>query len=50
MKNTFWTIFGDNYYRVKNAELLKAPVNDDNTVDAEHKSKALLVSSEILTN
>ncbi len=49
MKNTFWTIFGDNYYRVKNGELLQAPVNVDNTVDAEHESQALSVSSEILT-
>ncbi len=48
MKNTFWTIFGDNYYRVKNGELLQAPVSIDNSVDVEHEINSASVPSNIL--
>ena len=50
MKNTFWTIFGENYFRIKNGVLLQAPVNSNNTVDAEHESRATSVATNILTD
>lgn len=48
MKNTFWTIIGSSYYRIKDGELLQAPINIDNSVDTEHELKAQVVSPDVI--
>ena len=48
LKNTFWTKFDKDFYRLSNGILCQAPSNADNTVDAEHSVNTVSVSSTVL--
>ena len=48
IQNTFWTRFDNTFYRVKNNELLQAPLNSDESVDTTNEIKVVSISSDIL--
>ena len=48
MKNTFWTKFDNNFFRIKDGVLLQAPVKYDDTVDIDHSDIARSLPTNIL--
>ena len=49
MKNTFWTLIEDNYYRIEDKQLKYAPVNaTDNTIILEDAKVVIDISKDIL--
>ena len=47
MNNTFWTQIKSNYYRIKDNELLTAPILNDK-VDTENSNKVTSIDDDIL--
>ena len=48
MENTFWTQFGDQFYRIKDDVLLEASSESDGTVDTNSSIIPVTICSEIL--
>ncbi len=46
LKNTFWTKFDNNFYRLKNGILCQALNNIDSTVDTNSEINSISVSSD----
>ena len=48
MKNTFWTKFDNNFFRIKDGVLLQAPIKYDDTVDIDNSDVARSLPANIL--
>ena len=48
IKNTFWTIIEDSYYRIQNGVLKYAPINTDKSVLTSEESEVNVISTDIL--
>ena len=48
MKNTFWTLIENNYYRIHNGILKYAPADFDNNIISEEESHIEVISIEQL--
>ena len=48
MKNTFWTKFDNNFFRIKDGVLLQAPMKPDDTVDIDNSKIASSLSTDLL--
>jgi len=48
MKNTFWTKFDNNFFRIKDGVLLQAPVKFDDTVDIDNSNIATSLPTDLL--
>lgn len=48
IKNTFWTIIEDSYYRIHDGVLKYAPIDNDNNIVLSLESHIEVISAEML--